>query len=244
MLKIPEVPVFVNVILLVLIVHLLLIYVPQQISKYFSKDEQFENKDDIEIHEIEHNDDDSETMSEIIGNLDDDKDEMELISFLEANELPQYETAQPVDESVDNKNTPNFENNVLDYRNHYQINAPTELPNQTYYEFGMKNQNLKEMQPSSNFNKQQNPGLSPEIERLQPNEWNYHNEMVMNGGDFNNKGLVGYQTFNDEYAMYGMKSTLTQDCPKPNKCYREGTYPDDLREGLGTEGRQKIEYNI
>lgn len=243
MLKIPEIPVFVNVILLVLLVHLLLIYVPQQISKYFSKDEQFQNKDNIEIHEIEHDDDDdSETMSEIIGNLDDDKDEMELISFLEANELPPYETANPVDESIDNKNTPNFENNVLDYRNHYQINEPTEMPNQTYYEFGMKNQNLNEIPPSSNFNQAQNQ--NPEIERLQPNEWNYQNEMVMNGGNFNNKGLVGYQTFNDEYAMYDMKSTLTQDCPKPNQCYREGTYPDDLRQGLGTEGRQKIEYNI
>lgn len=229
-----NIPIVVNVILLILIVHLLIQYIPKLLNW---NSENFEN---IEINEIQHqNNNDSDILKEL---MNEENDTAELEKYLNSNDINIQDLPQPSDEYISNVNTPNFENNITDYRKFYNINqaGKTELPNANYYTIDWNNKQPSTVDPISAMEQQVQQDIMIQNESNTSNEWQYKDDMPMNGGSMN--GVVGVSIMDNMYANNDNYGCTVPLCPVDNmNC--DGM-PDDLRMGMGTPGRTKIAMNV
>jgi hypothetical protein len=111
---------------------------------------------------------------------------------------------------MENENTSNFETNISDISKFYTIN--TDINNLD----NLNENKLKETFTNEQNNKQRNP-------EIQPDYWNYKNELPMNGGSMS--GIVGFDTLESQYASYNPNAPI-QNSEKTNVAH------DDLRKPI------------
>lgn len=149
----------------------------------------------------------------------------ELLNSIQCKKPPVVST----NKFIDDKNDSNFQSNVLNVNRFYQKNT-TDTPDLP------DNKSSKEsskINPLSNENQFSN----------QPEQWNYKNEFVMNGGELLN-GITGFDNLSDQYSSFNCESSdlssvssiSGESCKPPT---RGATVNDDLRMGMGVTGLER-----
>lgn len=149
------------------------------------------------------------------------------------------DSVKPGNYFIENENTANFKSNVLNVHKFYNRNEGS-------YD-GLDAQQLSELIPKNYPEKQEenDPAFLKKIEDqtcfpkrdirdntqlVKPDNWNYKNELPMNGGQILN-GIVGYDSLDDAYAIYSQnRTTVSPKCDTPVDCSKPA---DDIRCGLG-----------
>lgn len=142
---------------------------------------------------------------------------------------------------VDNENNSNFMSNVLNLNKFYNKNDSDDSDNSDDLEnynnltetqlLSIKNVENKDCYKSRNTMRNN----TENTELFRPDNWNYKNELPMNGGNIVGN-VVGYDTLNDGYAMFYEKGKLLDG--KCNDIMDCNVRPDDIRFGLGNPNRE------
>lgn len=141
---------------------------------------------------------------------------------------------------LEDENTANFRSNVLNINKFYKIDHG--VPGS--YD-GLDSSNLSDLfNKQTTLNKIEEQKCFPDrrvrgnTETCKPDNWNYKNEFMMNGGNiFGN--VVGFDSLNSGFAMYNDQNLMvTNDCLTKEDCARK---PDDIRMGLGYPNEKQRE---
>jgi len=146
---------------------------------------------------------------------------------------------------VEDENSANFMSNVLNVHKFYDKNdipgsyanltndQLTSLNNNEKYDPNFLN-NIENQEPYPKRNLHTND-YQDNTESFKPDNWNYKNELPMNGGNVVGN-VVGFDTLNDGYATFYDKSKIvTNECNNNIDCNLQH---DDIRFGLGNPNRE------
>jgi hypothetical protein len=140
----------------------------------------------------------------------------------------------PANTFLSDNNVPNFESNVADIKKFYKINYDNLNENElksTSIET-LKNVDSIQKVTSINTNSINNePVQNPYVRNSKevPDNWNYKNELPMNGGKMN--GIVGFDSLESQFASFnGNKLNLQTVSNDDNKYYN--IPHDDLRKPI------------
>lgn len=119
---------------------------------------------------------------------------------------------------VEDENSVNFMSNVLNVNKFYDR-----------YDVPGNYANLTDTDLSSIHNIKKQESFPKQVSD-KPDNWNYKNELPMNGGNILGN-IVGFDTLNDGYAMFNDKGKqFTEKCNNNMDC---SVQQDDIRFGLG-----------
>lgn len=141
---------------------------------------------------------------------------------------------------ITDENSSNFRSNVMNVQKFYNTDT-----NGLSYD-GLTNEqlterlNMNKLNNQKNFNKIKNQSCFPERNKPiltgkdntmidKPDNWNYKNDFVMNGGQFVGN-VVGYNDLTNGYATFNQRDPTMVDNFKNMNCQQQ---PDDIRMGLG-----------
>ena len=106
---------------------------------------------------------------------------------------------------ISDNNTPNFESNVADISKFYKINYDnldaTELKETSLTK--LKTNPDCKVSKDEHFGRDSNP---------MPDNWNYKNELPMNGGNMN--GIIGFDSLESQFAIYNPNKLNLQEADK------------------------------
>ena len=112
---------------------------------------------------------------------------------------------------ISDNNTPNFESNIADISKFYKINYDnldaTEL----------KETSLTKLKTNPDQSQGQSQGQSKDQHfgrdsTQMPDNWNYKNELPMNGGNMN--GIIGFDSLESQFAIYNPNKLNLQETDK------------------------------
>lgn len=230
--------ILINAILIIILLHLIIKNIElHKTFNLFGVKESFANEDDS----LNFLQDISDDFS--IENFDNNcssKSFLELVDYV--NKCDDKNVIRPGNYYATDENTSNFKSNVLNVNKFYNRNE--QIPGSYEGLEGEQLQNLSkttlnDVKDQTCFpmrNKKQN------LESVQPDNWNYKNELPMNGGNIL-KNVSGFDNLNTGYASYNQNTTTSNpDCGTYRGAYC-GRQADDIRFGLGYPNKEYRETN-
>jgi len=153
-------------------------------------------------------------------NIGENKCYRELIDYVDKCNNNQI---KPGNYYVDNENSSNFMSNVLNVNKFYDINKDEPKPICESENLSTLNINIEDQTcfPKRNLSDQPN--------MMMPDNWNYKNELPMNGGILLGN-IVGYDSLNTGYAVYDKENIINKKCENLVNC---NVQSDDIRFRLG-----------
>ena len=210
-----DIKVLVNALLIIILLHLLI--------KNFNFNKTLtifqKNKEYFDIDNLDNLDNDEENSLNFLLNTDNDDNSFnELRDYVQKCEEPKVKAGNFY---VEDENTVNFTSNVLNVNKFYNKEYD-KLPGSYDGLDGsqLSNIDMSKIQNQSCF---ANKGVT----NTKNDNWNYKNDLVMNGGNLLNN-IVGFDTLDNAYASYGSNDN-NLSYPKQNCNIK----PDDIRMGLG-----------
>jgi len=146
---------------------------------------------------------------------------------------------------VEDDNSANFMSNVLNINKFYDINNKvpgnydgldgSQLDKKDIHE-KYSPQFLNKIEDQTCFPKRNlEPSEKDNTIPVKPDNWNYRNELPMNGGSVVGS-VVGYDSLNSGFTMFDQNEKLINTrCSVGENCSRE---PDDIRFGLGYPNKE------
>lgn len=130
---------------------------------------------------------------------------------------------------VNDENSANFMSNVLNTHKFYDIDLST---NDKCTDTGTNTStyNMNKIEDQTCFPKRTGDNLEP----FMPDNWNYKNELPMNGGTIVGN-VVGFDSLNTGYSTFGTENIVNLDCQNRVDCNLPS---DDIRFGLGYPNKE------
>ena len=131
---------------------------------------------------------------------------------------------------LSNTSKPNFNSNVADISKFFDKTDTTSYDNMNEYQLNTidikENYSYKNEKLLQNTNNQNIPG-NIDNNNINPQIWNYKNELPMNGGNIENSSIVGFDSLDSNYALYDSNNSTVQKCDVD----KQSTNVQDLRLG-------------
>ena len=197
-----DIKVIINAILIIFVIHIILLNINFSYDIGTKKTtEKFELYSDTSDNANDSPNDDK-TMNFLTNNSDSGDDfKKKLMKYIQEPE-PVKENefekkilypVEPGNTYLSNNNEPNFESNVADIKKFYKVN------------FDNLNEDQLKATSIDSLNINVEPkecDLTPYVRKstVDPDTWNYKNEIPMNGGQMN--GIVGFDSLESQFAIY------------------------------------------
>ncbi len=192
-----DIKIIINSVIIIFILHIVILNI--NYSYTFGKKKNIENFDDKK---------DNNSMNFLTNNNENDDFKKKLLKYIQEDE-PVKETefekknllkVEASNSYLNDNNVPNFESNVADISKFYNVNYDNLNENElkeTSLETLNKINNVKSV---SKTEKDCNTTQYVRESNVVPDNWNYKNEMPMNGGLMN--GIVGFDSLESQFAMF------------------------------------------
>lgn len=241
-----EIKVLINSLLIILIIYIILDNIPYR-YRFGIERNIINNRQSREKYEVSENFDNSfksNNQSLDFLNNDDIDSKKELYDYLLSDNQENNNTSEsnikPGNYWLTNDNIPNYGSNVMDISKNYNIEnnyEGLEANNLKENNYSDQNQERKIMEQTmidketkqasfldNNTNDNQNT--------FKPDNWQYKNELPMNGGMFN--GISGFDSLNSSFAVYDKNTLNLEKCDDYLKCKPT----DDLRNGMSIKANE------
>jgi hypothetical protein len=211
-----DIKIIINSLFIILILHIILLNIGYSIN-IGKKIESFDNQNNSMNFLTNNNDSNDDFKSKLLKYIDQD----EKVPYNEF-EDKNLNKVQASNSFLNDNNEPNFESNVADISKFYNINYDSLDENQ------LKSTSIETLNKITEVKTKECPTESyvrkPEIN---PDTWNYKNELPMNGGNIN--GIVGFDNLESQFASYNPNKLNLQSIDE-NK-FNNIPY-DDLRKPI------------
>ena len=131
---------------------------------------------------------------------------------------------------LSNTSKPNFNSNVADISKFFDKTDTNSYDNMNENQLNTidikENYSYKNEKLEKDTNNQNIPG-NVDNNNINPQIWNYKNELPMNGGEIENSSIVGFDSLNSHYALYDSNSSTVRKCDVD----KQQTNVQDLRLG-------------
>jgi hypothetical protein len=207
-----DIKIIINSIIIIFILHIVILNL--NYSYTFGKKKNIENFDDKK--------DNNDSMNFLTTSNENDDFKKKLLKYIQEDEhIKESEfdkknllKVEASNSYLNDNNVPNFESNVADISKFYDINYDNLNENElkaTSLETLNKINNVKSV---SKTEKDCNTTQYVRDSNVVPDNWNYKNEMPMNGGLMN--GIVGFDSLESQFAMFNPNKLNLQSATDKN----------------------------
>ena len=233
--------IIIHALIIIFILHIILINIKYSVTIGYSNKNNVEKMTNQKEFYIGEKNKDDESIDFLLGNNNkkDDLFKKKMNDYIKDIQFNKTETKSfddknefPVEASnnyLDNKETPNFESNVIDTSKFYEINKHNDnlnydnLNEKDLKETSLSSLGISNTSPDNLFKDKNNNLTNINIDSntvrqstINPDNWKYKNEFPMNGGLMN--GIVGFDELESQYADFGsflqVKNNTTQPFEK------------------------------
>jgi hypothetical protein len=210
--------IIINSIIIILILHIIILNINYNIVIGKKVKENFKGTPNTAIPSIpsitDITDSTDSSMDFLTTNKTNDDFSQKMLKYMQTNTEPKKESNMdknkidivPLNSYLSNNNEPNFESNVADISKFYKLN----------FDSTSTSDNQQKSTPISNIipNKQNEinePSSHNESRKSieNPINWNYKNELPMNGGEIN--GIFGFDSLESQFANYNFSDINQQN---------------------------------
>ena len=191
-----DLKIIINSLIIIFILHIIILNINYRldIGKKKYKVENFEDKKEDSINFLTNNTDSNEEFKKKLMKYIQQPEPVIENEFEKKNLF----LVAPSNTYLSNNNEPNFESNVADIKKFYKINYDNLDENElkstsieTLNKVVTVENNVSEPCAVQSYGRDSN---------VNPDTWNYKNEIPMNGGNMN--GIVGFDTLESQFAIY------------------------------------------
>jgi hypothetical protein len=199
-----DIRIIINSLIILFILHIIILNINYHIV--IGKKTNVEN---FAENNIENTNDKS--MNFLMNNNSNDEFKQKLLKYMQQNDVvkeTEFENkninkVSPVNTYLSDNNEPNFESNVADISKFYKFNYDNlnedQLKSTSIENLNKTNTTKEYIEPDNEKNCQDNKNYGRKSVKT-PDNWEYKNELPMNGGTMN--GIVGFDTLESQFAIY------------------------------------------